>query len=75
MSGAHTAQANACSLRETGLSFHICFVLTHSTVVGTAAHLNLTFLPVDLRVMFAKPGEAQYDVLFPEAGHCERGSF
>jgi hypothetical protein len=44
-------------------------------VVGTAAYLDLAFLPVDLRVMFMKPGEAQYDILFPETGHCKCGSF
>jgi hypothetical protein len=44
-------------------------------VVGAAAHLDLAFLPVNLRVMFTKPREAQYDILFPEAGHCEHGLF
>ena len=41
---------------------------------GTAAHFDLSGLPVDFRVVLPEPGVPEDEFLFPETGHDEYGA-
>jgi hypothetical protein len=63
--GACKASTNTCSLSKACLSLLIDFVLTGVALIWAVAHLDFCGLPVNFGVVFAKPGEAEDDVLPP----------
>lgn len=69
------AGTNTCGLSKAYLSLLIDFMLTGATLIWAVAHLDFGSLPVDLGVVFTKPGEAEDDVLPGQTGHCEYGPF
>jgi hypothetical protein len=58
-----TTSANTFSLLEDAFAFSIHLVLAGSAVVWAMTHFDFVHLPVDLRVVFTKPGKPEDDIL------------
>src|SRR3981189_3661130 len=69
--------ATCVNLRSRGafcLAFDFRFGAASRTLWRTSRHPNLFCLPVNLRVVFAEPGEAEDHGLLAQRGDCELGS-
>src|SRR3981189_1734581 len=56
------------------LAFDFRFGAASRALWGASRHPNLLCLPVNLRVVFAEPGEAEDHGLLAQRGDCELGS-
>src|SRR3981189_1201365 len=72
-----TASAACMDLRRCyvfHLAFHLCFGAAGRALRWASQHPNLLCLPVNLRVVFAEPSEAEDHALLAQRGDCELGS-
>src|SRR3978361_890977 len=58
-----------------GGSFLADFRAAGEALVWAATHFDFLGLPVNLWIVFLKPSEAQYDILFPRIGDCNGSPF
>src|SRR5271170_2928523 len=52
------------------------FIPTSGTATwGASGHFDFSFSPINLRVVFSKPGMSEYQFLFTQVGDAEDGPF